>query len=307
MAAFAGSVIWLQDRPSTTAVKLDIPGIVLASTGLFGLVYGFSHAETGGWTNSVTLSFIGAGVVLLAAFVVLQTRVSNPTLPLRVVLDRNRGGSYLAIFSAGAGMFGVFLFLTYYLQTTLNFSAVKSGLAFLPMTAALMVAAQIGTNVLTQRVGPRWIIAPGLAIASVGLWMLTHLTISSDYSSGVLPATIVFGVGVGLTFSSAMNRATAGVLPEDAGVASAMVSTGQQVGGSIGTALLSTLAASAATSYAHSHLTEAGVARIAAIHSYTTAFGWSALILGTGAVLTAIVLRGEVPQSSDADQTPALV
>ena len=182
-----------------------------------------------------------------AGFVVVQTRVPNPVLPLRVILDRNRGGSYLGILSLGIGLFGMFLFLTYYLQGTLGFSAVDSGLAFLPMTGALVITAQLAVNVLARRVGPRYIIAPGLAIAAIGLVMLAHLDINSSYAANVLPATIIFGLGAGLTFSSATANATARVKVEDAGVASAMVSTGQQVGGSVGTALLSTLAASAAS------------------------------------------------------------
>jgi hypothetical protein len=189
----------------------------------------------------------------------------------------------------------VFLFLTYYLQQTLGFSAVQSGLAFLPMTAMIMIMSQIGTMVLAPRIGPRFIIGPGLAIAAVGMWMLTQLDLGSTYVNGVLPATMVFGVGLGLTFSSAMNLATSGVDASDSGVASAMVNTGQQVGGSIGTALLNTLAASAATSYASSHVGSADLAAQATMHSYTTAFGWAAGILAVGAVVCAALLRSQVP------------
>ena len=293
--ALVGGALLLRDHAETERPKLDIPGILLVTAGLFSVVYGFSHASTGGWADPVTLVFLAAGVVLLAAFVVVQTRVSNPVLPLRVVLDRNRGGSYLAILSLGIGLFGMFLFLTYYLQGTLKFSAVESGLAFLPMTGALVVTSQLAVNVLARRVGPRYIIAPGLAIAAVGLVLLAHLDITSSYAADVLPATILFGLGAGLVFSSATSNATARVKPEDAGVASAMVNTGQQIGGSVGTALLSTLAASAATNYLSSHSGARG-AELATIHSYTTAFGWAAVVIAIGAVLTAIILRGDVPE-----------
>jgi len=294
-ASFAGGWLLLHHQESEHRPKLDLPGVATVSAGLFALVYGFSHAETGGWGNSVTISFLVAGAALLIAFVYLQTRVQHPLLPMRVVLDRNRGGAYLGIFAVGAGMFGVFLFLTYYLQQTLGFSAVQSGLAFLPMTAMIMILSQIGTVVLAPRIGPRFIIAPGLAIAAVGMWMLTQLDLGSTYVNGVLPATMVFGVGLGLTFSSAMNLATSGVQASDSGVASAMVNTGQQVGGSIGTALLNTLAASAATSYAGSHIGSADLAAQATMHSYTTAFGWAAGILAVGAVICAVLLRAQVP------------
>jgi MFS family permease len=235
---------------------------------------------------------------------VSQLRAAHPLLPLRVVLDRNRGGSYLAIFTVGVAMFGVFLFLTYYLQQTLGFSAVRSGLAFLPMTAAVIITAQVGTSVLSRRVGPRWIVGPGLAIAALGMWLLTRLDLSSGYVGGVLPAVIVFGVGLGLTFSSAMSTATAGVRPEDAGVASAMVNTGQQVGGSIGTALLNTIAATAATGYATSHTPGAQLAAQATMHSYHVAFSVSAVILLAGAVVAGLILRPTVaPAEPQAEGT----
>jgi predicted MFS family arabinose efflux permease len=295
--------VLLHNQSSAHRPKLDLPGVLTVSSGLFAVVYGFSHAETGGWANSVTIGFLVAGAALLATFVYLQTRVAHPLLPLRVVLDRNRGGAYLAIFALGAGMFGVFLFLTYYLQQTLGFSAVQSGLAFLPMTVTLVIVSQIGTLVLAPRVGPRFIIAPGLALAAAGMLMLTRLDLSSDYASGVLPALVVFAAGLGLTFSSAMSTATYGVDHEDAGVASAMVNTGQQVGGSIGTALLNTLAASAATSYVGSHAAGPDLVAQATMHSYTTAFGWSAGILATGAVICAVLLRPRVlavnPQAAE--------
>ena len=304
--ALVGGALLLHDRVETARPKLDIPGILLVSTGLFSVVFGFSHASTAGWADSQTLSFLAAGVVLLASFVVVQTRVSNPVLPLRVILDRNRGGSYLAILSLGIALFGMFLFLTYYLQGTLGFSAVDSGLAFLPMTGALVITSQLAVNVLARRVGPRYIIAPGLAIAAIGLFLLAQLDINSSYVSNVLPATIIFGLGAGLTFSSATANATARVRVDDAGVASAMVSTGQQVGGSVGTALLSTLAASAASGYLTSH-TGARVAELATIHSYTTAFGWAAVVVAIGAVLTAAILRGDVaPIDENALEIPAL-
>ncbi len=296
--ALIGGVLLLHDRVGSTRQKLDLPGILLVSSGLFSIVFGFSHASTDGWADTITLIFLAAGVTLLAAFVAVQTRVSNPVLPLRVILDRNRGGSYLSILSLGIGLFGMFLFLTYYLQETLGFSAVDSGLAFLPMTAGLVVTSQLAVNVLARRVGPRYIIAPGLAVCAAALVILAHLDINSSYLVNVLPATVIFGLGAGLVFSSATSNATARVASEDAGVASALVNTGQQIGGSIGTALLSTLAASALTSYLHSH-TGPRVAEIATIHSYTTAFGWAAVVIGIGAVLTAVILRGKVSETDD--------
>jgi EmrB/QacA subfamily drug resistance transporter len=314
--AIAGASTLLRGRNQRVHTPLDIPGVLLVSTGLFSLVYGFSHAETGGWSSPVTVGFLAAAAVLLISFVITQTRVANPLLPLRVVLNRNRGGAYLAIFTVGVGMFGVFLFLTYYLQQTLGYSAVQSGLAFLPMTGAVILMAQIGTNVLTRWLGPRWLIGPGLVIAALGMWMLNGLDLTSSYTSGVLPAVLVFGAGLGLTFSSAMNTATAGVRPEDSGVASAMVNTGQQVGGSVGTSLLNTIAATSVADYIRAHPSPntadptsiAGTVAQATMHSYTVAFNISAAILLAGGVIAAIVLRSTATEpipAADGAGSPA--
>ncbi|CUU55511.1 drug resistance transporter, EmrB/QacA subfamily [Parafrankia irregularis] len=300
--AFVGGALWLRHEMEQERPRIDIPGIVLVSTGLFALVYGFSRAETDGWSDPVTIGCLAAAAVLLIAFVVVQQRVAQPVLPLRVVLDRYRGGSLVAMLMSGAGMFGVFLFLTYYLQQNLGFSAVKSGLAFLPMTAALMISAQFGSAVLTQRVGPRYIIAPGLAIAGVGLWMLTSIDLGSTYLGSVLPPTMIFGAGIGAVFASAMSLSTAGVEAKDAGAASAMVNTVQQVGGSVGTALLSTMAATAADNYVDSHAPGPMLPVLASLESYTTVFWWSAGIMILAAVITAVVLPGQVRQPGENEE-----
>ncbi len=295
-AAFVGGTVLLHNQRAGNRPKLDLPGILSASAGLFSLVYGFSHAEIGGWGSGTTIGFLIAGVLLLAAFLLIQTRSAHPLLPLRILTDRNRGGSYLAIFFVGIGMFAVFLFLTYYLQATLGYSAVATGISFLPMTAAIMLASIVGSSFLATRVGPRWIIGSGMLIAAVGMSLLTGIGLASNYALHVLPGTMVLGVGIGLVFSSAMSLATAGVYTEDAGVASAMVNTSQQVGGSIGTALLNTLAASAVTGYLGAHLSAGkGALAVASVHGYTSAFWWAAGIFAAGAVLCGILLHPEVP------------
>jgi len=200
-------------------------------------VYGFSKAETDGWGSGVTLAFLGAGVALIVAFVAIQRRSSGPLLPLRVLADRNRAGSYLAIGIAGAGMFGVFLFLTYFMQQTLGYSPVKTGLAFLPMTFVLSVFAAVAQTRVLPKTGPRPVIIAGMLLASLGLTLLAQVDASSAYALHILPGLMIMGAGMGLTFATAMSNATYGVSPADAGVASAMVNTSQQVGGSIGTAL----------------------------------------------------------------------
>jgi EmrB/QacA subfamily drug resistance transporter len=302
--ACAGAVVLLRRQQASRRGRLDLPGLVAEVGGMFGVVYGFSNAASDGWSAPSTWSFLVAGVVLLAAFCYIETRATQPLLPLRIVLDRNRAAAYLSILITGAGMFGIFLFLTYYLQETLGFSPVMTGVAFLPMVGAVIVSANLANIVLLPRVGPRWIVAPGMLAAAAGLAWLTRAGVHSSYSADVLPPLLLASTGLGLVMSPSMNTGTAGVAPSDAGVASAMVNTGQQVGGSIGTSLLNTLAASAAASYLASHLSPrlmAGghpapaLAELAQVHSYTIAFWWAAGMFAAGAVLAALLFRSGTP------------
>jgi predicted MFS family arabinose efflux permease len=238
--------------------------------------------------------------------VLLQARGKHPLLPLRVVLDRDRGGSLLAMGIVGSGMFGVFLFLTYYLQRTLGFSPVTTGLAFLPMMATIVTSATLISTRILPRTGPRPLIPTGMVVAGAAMLLLTRVGLHTSYLSHVLPALIVMGVGMGMVFAPAMATATGDVRPEDAGVASALVNTMQQVGGSIGVALLSTLSATAATAFVTSHGgPTASVLAGAAVHGYVTAFWWAAGIFFLGALPTALLLRSGA-QELDRAGVPAL-
>src|SRR4051794_24777503 len=303
--AAASAVILLTNQAQPQRARIDLPGVVTVTAGLFGLVYGFSSAETRGWGAPLTIVSLGLGAGLIVLFVMLERRVAHPLLPLRVVLDRDRGGAYLAIGISGAGMFGVFLFLTYYLQLTLGFSPIQTGLAFLPMSAAIMTTATTATTKLVPRVGPRPLVSLGMTLAAVAMVVLAQLEVDSAYAVHVLPALLVMGVGLGLIFAPAMSTATLGVEASDAGVASAMVNTSQQVGGSIGTAVLSTIFSSAVTSYATSHARGPGLGAQAAVHGYTTAFWCSAAVFGVGAIVCGLVFRSGVPQAAMAAE-PAL-
>ena len=303
--AIAGGLALLHNQAAVNRPRLDWPGAVTVSGGLFALVYGFSHAETTSWTNPLTIGMLGGGVVLLALFAWIESRVANPLLPLRVVTDRNRGASFLSIGISGAAMFGVFLFLTYYLQQTRGYSPVATGLAFLPMTAVVMVSAVIGNTKLRARFGPRILVVTGMLLGSGGMYYLTRLGMSSSYVTDILPALVMMGVGIGLVMSSSMSGATLGVEPQDAGVASATVSASQQVGGSIGTALLSTLAASAATSMLAGTRPTPQLIAQASIHGYTTAFAVAAAIFAVGAIVAAVLFERRVP-SSQAEGQPVL-
>ncbi|MGH2920155.1 MAG: MFS transporter [Solirubrobacteraceae bacterium] len=304
--AALAAIALLRNVVPATRPKLDIPGTVTASAGLFAIVYGFSNAQTHSWTAALTIGMLIAGVVLLAGFVAIQARSANPLLPLRVVLDRDRGGAFLAMILAGAGMFAVFLFLTFYLQQTLGLSPITTGLAFLPMTGTIIIAATAGSTRLLPNIGPRPLIGGGMVIASAGLVTLTGVGTDTAYATHVLPGLLILGAGMGLVFSSAIATATFGVEPKDAGVASAMVNTMQQVGGSIGTALLSTIAASATTSHLAGQVPSPALSAEAAVDGYQAAFWWAAAIFAIGAVLCTALLssRRRAPAAAGAAPDP---
>jgi EmrB/QacA subfamily drug resistance transporter len=280
----------LENHPPEGRPRIDVPGVLLACGGLFALVFGFSNAETHSWTAPLTIVSLAASVVLLVSFVAVERVRSDPLLPLHIVIDRARGGAYLSILLAGAGIFAVFLFLTYYLQDNLGFSPVKTGLSFLPLTAALVVTSTTVQTRVIYRTGVKPLIAVGMALGLIAMLLLTRLSPGASYTSHVLPALIVTGLGLGCIFAPAFSTATLGVDASEAGVASAMVNTSQQVGGSVGTALLSTIFASSVASYAAGHLHEPGAANAATIHGYTTAFAWAAGIFALGLLLALLIL-----------------
>jgi EmrB/QacA subfamily drug resistance transporter len=289
-AAIAGMRL-LRHVPAPARPRLDIPGALMASSGLFALVFGLARAQSDGWSDPVTLGFLAASAVLLIVFVALQRQVAQPLLPLRVVADRDRGASFLAIGTASAGIFGIFLFLTFYLQNTKGMTALETGLAFLPLSFSIApTVALVSTRVL-PRTGPRPLVPAGMVTAALGMVLLTRLGVDTAYASHVLPSLILIGVGFGLIVGPSFATATVDVPARDSGVASAMVNTSQQIGGSIGTALLSTLAASAATDY----LTDRGpapeVLRQAAVEGYVTAFWWAAAIFALGALVCGSLLH----------------
>jgi EmrB/QacA subfamily drug resistance transporter len=292
--AITGGALLLGRQPKTPGARLDVPGVVAVSGGMVCLVYGFSNAATHSWHTPSTWGFLAAGVALLIAFAVWQTRAAQPLLPPRVILDRNRGGAYLAMLVLGSGLFGIFLFLIYYLQVILGYSAVKSGVALLPMVVVIGVMANVGNIKLMPRLGPKPLIIAGMLSNAAGMAWLTRIGMHSDYAPALLGPLIVAGFGMGLIFSAVANTGTFGVAPRDAGVASASVNTGQQIGGSIGTALLNTIAASATTSYLASHLhgrPAPQLLHLALIHSYTTVFWWCAVIFAAGAIICGSLLR----------------
>ncbi len=285
--AAIGALVYMVNEKAPVRRRIDLIGAVLASLGLFGVVFGFSHAESAGWTNGTTVVSLVLGVAVLAAFFLAEGRIKVPLLPLRVISDRARGIAFLSIGIAGVAMFGVFLFLTYYLQLIKGFSPVMSGIAFLPMIGCIVISSNTSNIVTLPRFGPRIVITVGMALGCIALAYLSRLDVHSGYASGILPALLLMGFAMGMVMAPAMNTATAGIAPQDAGVAAALTSTMQQVGGSVGTAVLSTVAASATAGYLTGHASLPRLAAIAATHGYVVAFGISSALFAVGAVLGA--------------------
>src|ERR671918_1045330 len=257
--AAIGAIALLRPDARRASTPIDVPGAVTATGGLFALVYGFAQAETHGWGSSTTVAFLVAGALLLAAFAAIQIRAAHPLLPPRVVLDRNRGGSVLILGLLGLAVFAAFLFLTYYLQQTKGYSPSRTGIAYLPLTALIVITASVTNARLLPRTGPR--------------------------------PPIVMGMVLGLVFAPATDIATRGVNTADAGVTSALPNAASQVGGSLGVALLSTFSATAASNYLAARDPNPSVIAHAAVHGYTTAFWWAAGIFAAGAVIGALLLR----------------
>jgi EmrB/QacA subfamily drug resistance transporter len=293
LIAAAGGWRVLPSSAAQARPQFDLPGVVLATAGLVALVYACTQAVTAGWTSTIVTGLLAASAVLLALFVIREARTSNPLLPLRIVLDRNRGGSYVTVGLAIAGMFGAFLFLTYYLQVVLHYTPLQAGLAFLPMTVASQAGSWLIASRLMPHVPPRALMAPGAVVAAVGMALLTQLQLDSGYVTLVLPAEVLLGLGISCVMVPAFSTATQKVAPREAGVASATVNTASQIGGSLGTALLNTAATSATASYLALHALAPRAAGL--VYGFSVATAWGVAILLLGALAAALLINAPRP------------
>ena len=259
----------------------DLLGAATVTLGLVALVFGVTKASTDGWSALTTLVLLGIAAVLLVGFVVVEMRVANPLLPLRVLTERNRAGAFLASTLSASAMFGMFLFLTYYLQGVLHYSPLKTGFAFLPFSIGIIISAT-GASSLMTRISPRALMTTGLVMAGIGFAWFTQIGVQSSFASHILPGEIVMSLGLGLVFVPVSSVALFRVSDNDAGVASAMVNTTQQVGGAVGTAVLNTVAATATATYLRAH--GAGAALSGSVHGFTVAF-----VVGVAIVAVAVV------------------
>jgi EmrB/QacA subfamily drug resistance transporter len=289
--AIAAAIPLVPESRAHGDTRYDVPGAVLATLGLVSVVYGFTKAATDGWTATATLGFIAAGVVLLGIFVVVEQSSPNPLLPMRILLDRNRGGVYIASALFGAGLFGTFLFLTFYFQIVLHYTPLTAGVRSLPTTVGVLLAAGAATP-LMPKIGPKPLMVAGSLVAALAMLALTQIGVDTSFFTHVLPAELVLGVGLGLTFVPLANVALVGVPDHDAGAASATLNATQQIGGSLGTALLNTIYTTAVASYiaGHAVTTRAGQME-GLVHGYVTAFAWGAALLLLSAIVIGAMLK----------------
>jgi EmrB/QacA subfamily drug resistance transporter len=294
LATIAGRAVLPHDR-GYPEVRTDVLSGVLVTGGLMAVVLGCARAAVHGWSSPEVLVPGLVGVALVTLFLVRQGRMAQPLLPLWLLRDRDRIGAYAAVAVSVVGSFGMFLMLTYHFQVVLGWSPVQAGLAFLPLSAAVSASAYGLGSRLLPRLAPRVLIAPGLVLAALGLLLLTSLTPASGYLTVMLPAEVLLGAGMGLVFTPAISVVTSRVEPRYAGVAAATATTAMQVGGSIGIAVLNSVAVAATASYVLSH--GGSGPHEALVHGYATATGWSALALALVAVLVVALVRTPRPET----------
>jgi EmrB/QacA subfamily drug resistance transporter len=269
----------------------DIPGAITVTLGLVSLVYGFSQAANHGWLNSSTYQYFIIAAVLLVIFFILETKVKNPLLPLRVLNERNRGGSYVGALLVGTGLFAMFLFLSIYFQTFLHYSSLRSGFAFLPFSAGVIIFAGVASQLL-PKFGPRPLMVVGLLMGAGGLLLLSNITPESSYVKNILPAIIIMSSGLALFFIPSASTGLHNAGEHDAGVASAMLNTSQQIGGSLGAALLNTVAISSTTAFVKSHGSLGAMLQpTAAVHGFAATFKIGAAFLLLAAIVSALMIN----------------
>jgi EmrB/QacA subfamily drug resistance transporter len=296
-----GAITLIPTRPGRSGVRLDIPGVVLGCGGLVALVYGLGEAGTKGWSSTTVVVSLVIAVLLLCGFVLVQAKVDSPLLPLRILRDRNRAGAFLTTLLAQIGLFGTFFFLTYLLQTVDHYSPLVTGVAFLPLMAANAIGATQIASRLMNRVRTRFLVVPGLLLAALGASLLTQLTPGASYLSHILPTELLMGIGLGLAIVPCLSTATNHAEPRDVGITSATFNTSQQIGASIGTALLNTVAATATAAYVASHASTASSLSAATVHGFSVASGWAAGVLVLAAIAGGLLLNAHPGRESAVD------
>ncbi|MFI0939351.1 MFS transporter [Streptomyces sp. NPDC021020] len=302
-AAFIGALPLIKESRASGQTRYDVPGAVLVSIGLALAVYGFAEAADDGWGSGKSYGALIGGAVLVAVFAATQARGRHPLLPPRVVADRNRTGAFLGSLLIFMAMMGMFLFMTYYLQGVLGYSALKTGVAILPLTLVIMVGSGVVTG-LMRVVPPRLIISASFLICAVALVWFSRIEVDSSFAGHVLGPECVVGLGMAGILVPTANLALLGVGGQDAGVASGLVNAAQQVGGSIGVALLNTVAADATSRYITAHHGSGPVGEVmakGAVHGYSIGFLVSAAIFAVGALASAVLIHASTEETVGAN------
>ena len=280
--------------------RFDIAGALTSTAGMASLVYGFIRASEEGWRDTLTVSSFGAAVVLLAAFVLIESRAKEPITPLRMFADRNRSGTYMIMLSLAAAMFGMFFFIVLFVQNVLDYSPIEAGLAFLPVTVAIITGAGLSQRLLPV-LGPKPFMVTGSTITGLGLFWQTLISPDSSYVSGVLGPMLLFGFGMGLNFVTLTLTAVSGVAPHEAGAASSLLNASQQVGGSLGLSILVTVFGTASRNEAEKQIpafmaqaTPEQQAEFARTHELPGTWGNEVLTQGISTAFTAAVAMAAV-------------
>jgi EmrB/QacA subfamily drug resistance transporter len=290
----AAVVLFLAPRAlnesQTTSGRLDVPGAITATGGMLSLVYGLSNASDHSWSSTATIISLVAAAVLLTSFIFIETRSAEPLMPLSIFKNRNRSGSYAMMLCVGIALFSNFYFLTQYLQNVLGYSPIRTGVGFLPMTVGIVFAAMLSSR-LVGRIGIRIPLLVGPSLATIGILWITRITPTSSYFD-VLGPLVVIALGMGFSFVPLTLTAVSGVKPHEAGLASALLNTMQQVGGALGLAVLATIAIDASKAKLLAlHQTTTAAMKLATTHGYTTAFMVSAVFAFTGLLISIVVIR----------------
>jgi MFS family permease len=288
----------------------DVPGALMATAGMVTVVYGVSQASTHSWGSFSAWPFIMAGAGFLAVFFVIEALVKQPLLPLRLLADRVRAGAYLTQLLVALALFGMFLWITFYFQDIHQFSAVKSGLLFMPFSLGVIVSAGV-TSQLLPRIGPRPLATVGCAMAAVGMWLLSLLTPSSSYALHIMPSMVVTSLGLGLAFVSLASTALFNVQGRDTGAASAVLATSQQLGGSFGTAIQNTIVVSAGASFISAALHKGATLNRALkaageVHGFDQAFRFGAGIFVVAAVVFFFAVNIDRHHLAQHDEAPTV-
>ena len=283
----------LPQLPRRPEVRIDGLSVLFASTGMVGLVYGLGEAASAGWGSGRVVGSLVAAAVLLGGFVARQFGHAERLLPLRVVAERNRGFGLVALVVNALSTFGMMLILTYQLQSIMDYSALKTGVALVPFALGAVAGSAFLGPRLMRRVRPRWLITAAVVIEAAGLVPLIWLTPHSGYLPLILLATVVEGIGTGLAGPTTLNTSLRGVLPADAGAAGSATSAVGQLGSSVGAALFNTIAATVTASYLSAHPSATVVS--ATVHGFNVAMIWGVIVLIAGAIPIALRVNAPVP------------